>query len=167
MLCTSREEHEALFGDAGDFNDDTEDDFEADAMAAGLDKGVIQCRLSEALTLLPVLFPSAVPGLFVGCFAANLLTGCALWDVAVGSLTTLVAAILTRKFRKNIFLATLPPIVLNALTVPPVISFVYGAEESIPFIALTVFLGELISAGVLGNITLKEVRKRIKLDTLS
>lgn len=37
MLCTSREEHEALFGDAGDFNDDTEDDFEADAMAAGLD----------------------------------------------------------------------------------------------------------------------------------
>lgn len=37
MLCTSREEHEALFEDAGDFNDDTEDDFEADAMAAGLD----------------------------------------------------------------------------------------------------------------------------------
>lgn len=38
MLCTSREEHEALFGDAGDFDDDTEDDdFETDAMAAGLD----------------------------------------------------------------------------------------------------------------------------------
>lgn len=33
ILCTSREEHEALFGDVGDF----EDDFEIDAMAAGLD----------------------------------------------------------------------------------------------------------------------------------
>ena len=37
MLCTSKEEHEALFGDAGDFDDDMEDDFEIDAMAAGLD----------------------------------------------------------------------------------------------------------------------------------
>ena len=37
MLCTSREEHEALFGDAGDFEDDAKDDFEIDAMTAGLD----------------------------------------------------------------------------------------------------------------------------------
>ena len=37
MFCTSREEHEALFGDAGDFEDDAKDDFEIDAMAAGLD----------------------------------------------------------------------------------------------------------------------------------
>ena len=37
MLCTSREEHEALFGNAGDFHDDTKEDFEIDAMAAGLD----------------------------------------------------------------------------------------------------------------------------------
>ena len=37
MLCTSREEHEALFGDTGDFEDDAKDDFEIDAMAAGLD----------------------------------------------------------------------------------------------------------------------------------
>ena len=37
MLCTSREEHETLFGDAGDFEDDAKDDFEIDAMVAGLD----------------------------------------------------------------------------------------------------------------------------------
>ena len=37
MLCTSQEEHEALFGDAGDFEDDAKEDFEIDAMAAGLD----------------------------------------------------------------------------------------------------------------------------------
>ena len=42
MLCTSREEHEALFGDAGDFGDDTKEDFEMDAMAAGLDIGELE-----------------------------------------------------------------------------------------------------------------------------
>ena len=42
MLCTSRKEHEALFGDAGDFDDDTEDDFETDAMAAGLDASELE-----------------------------------------------------------------------------------------------------------------------------
>ena len=35
MICSSREEHEALFGDAGDFEDDANDDFETDAMLAG------------------------------------------------------------------------------------------------------------------------------------
>ena len=42
MLCTSREEHEALFGDAGDFEDDPKDDLEIDAMAAGLDIGELE-----------------------------------------------------------------------------------------------------------------------------
>lgn len=30
MLCTSREEHEALFGDAGDFEGDAKDDYDFD-----------------------------------------------------------------------------------------------------------------------------------------
>ena len=47
MLCTSREEHEALFGDAGDFEDDTKDDLEIDAMAAGLDIWVKEADLYE------------------------------------------------------------------------------------------------------------------------
>lgn len=42
MRCTNREEHEALFGDAGDFDDNTEDDFETDAMAAGLDASELE-----------------------------------------------------------------------------------------------------------------------------
>lgn len=42
MLCTSREEHEVLFGDAGDFDDDTEDDFETYAMAAELDASELE-----------------------------------------------------------------------------------------------------------------------------
>ena len=42
MLCTSKEEHKALFGNDGDFDNDTEDDFEIDAMAAGLDVGELE-----------------------------------------------------------------------------------------------------------------------------
>ena len=47
----------------------------------GLASGVIQVRLSEILTVMPVFTPAAIPGLFIGCFVANILTGCALWDV--------------------------------------------------------------------------------------
>lgn len=42
MLCTSKEEHKALFGNDGDFDNGTEDDFEIDAMAAGLDVGELE-----------------------------------------------------------------------------------------------------------------------------
>lgn len=47
MLCTSKEEHEALFGDAGDFEDDANDDFETDAMLAGLDADELEFMDSD------------------------------------------------------------------------------------------------------------------------
>ncbi len=122
------------------------------ASAMGLASGQIQLRLSEALTILPCFFPAAVPGLFVGCLLANLLTGCVLWDVAVGSLATLLGALGTRLLRKNRWLAVLPPIVSNILLVPPVLAWAYGVEESIPFLMLTVGLGEVLSCGVLGEL---------------
>lgn len=62
----------------------------------GLASGAIQVRLSEALTILPVFSVAAVPGLTVGCVLANLLTGCAAWDVVFGSLATLIGAVGTR-----------------------------------------------------------------------
>lgn len=122
------------------------------ASAMGLASGQIQLRLSEALTILPCFFPAAVPGLFVGCLLANLLTGCVLWDVAVGSLATLLGALGTRLLRKSRWLAVLPPIVSNILLVPPVLVWAYGVEESIPLLMLTVGLGEVLSCGVLGEL---------------
>ena len=47
MLCTSKEEHEALFGDAGDFEEDANDDFETDAMLAGLDADELEFMDSD------------------------------------------------------------------------------------------------------------------------
>lgn len=63
------------------------------ANALGLSSGVIQLRFSEALTILPVFTPAAVPGLFAGCLLANILTGCLPLDVIFGSLATLLGAL--------------------------------------------------------------------------
>ena len=63
------------------------------ANALGLASGAIQVRFSEALTILPVFTPAAIPGLTVGCVLANLITGCAPWDVVFGSLATLIGAL--------------------------------------------------------------------------
>ena len=41
----------------------------------GLASGVIQVRFSEALTVLPAFTFASVPGLCIGCFVANLITG--------------------------------------------------------------------------------------------
>lgn len=131
--------------------------------AMGLASGQIQLRLSEALTVLPCFFPAAVPGLFVGCLLANLLTGCVLWDVAVGSLATLLGALGTRLLRKNRWLAVLPPIVSNILLVPPVLVWAYGVEESIPLLMLTVGLGEVLSCGVLGELMYSALDKHREL----
>ena len=81
--------------------------------------GEVQVRLSEALTILPVFTPAAVPGLFVGCLLSNILGGCIVPDIIFGSLATLTGAVFTYLLRnQSRFLAPLPPILANALIVP-------------------------------------------------
>ena len=74
----------------------------------GLTYGPIQCRFSEALTVLPFFLPEAVPGLFVGCLVTNLMSTVGPLDIIFGSMATLLAALWTAKM-PNKFLATLPP----------------------------------------------------------
>ncbi len=129
----------------------------------GLASGVVQVRISEALTVLPFFTPVAIPGLFVGCIISNLLAGSAVWDVVFGSIATLIGAAGTYLLRKKPkWLAPLPPIAANTLIVPFILAFAYGAEESIPFLMLTVGAGEIISCGVLGLILLKALEKHAK-----
>lgn len=122
----------------------------------GLSSGVIQLRFSEALCILPVFFPAAVPGLFVGCLISNIISTGVLWDIIFGSLATLIGALgalLLRKLPDSlIWLSTVPTIAANTLIIPFVLIYAYGATEALPFIMLTVFIGELISAGVGGTI---------------
>lgn len=130
------------------------------ANLAGLASGVIQVRLSEALTILPVLTAAAVPGLAVGCVLANLLTGCAIWDVVFGSLATLIGAVGTRLLRKKSpVLAVLPPILSNIIIVPLVLQRVYGVEDAYWYLAMTVGAGEIISCGILGLLLYSSLKK--------
>ncbi|MBQ4159511.1 MAG: QueT transporter family protein [Clostridia bacterium] len=117
----------------------------------GLASGAIQIRFSEALTVLPLFTAAAIPGLTLGCLLANLLTGCALWDVIFGTLATLLGALGTRYLsKKSKWLAPIFPILANTLIVPFVLTYVYGLTDAMWYLFLTVAVGEVLSCGVLG-----------------
>ena len=123
--------------------------------------GEVQVRVAEALTILPVFTPAAVPGLFVGCLLGNTLAGAALPDIIFGSLATLIGAVGTRLLRDaHPFLAPLPPIWANTIVVPWVLKYAYGVDLPIPFMMLTVGVGEVVSCGVLGLVLYTALKKR-------
>ena len=116
---------------------------------AAISYGPFQFRVSEALTILPVLFPQAIPGLTLGCLLANVLGGASVWDVVFGTLATLLAAILTRKCKKNIWLAAAAPVVCNAVIVGLVLHFTLADALLWPTIG-SVGLGEAVVVYALG-----------------
>ncbi len=125
--------------------------------------GEVQVRISEALTILPLFTPAAIPGLFVGCLIGNIMGGAILPDIIFGSLATLIGAIFTYLLReKSPYIAPLPPIISNTIIVPLVLRFAYGTNLQIPFMMLTVGIGEVISCGFLGMIVYFALRKYSK-----
>ena len=122
--------------------------------------GEVQARISEALTILPYFTPAAIPGLFVGCIIANTLGGAIPVDILCGSLATLLGAVFTYLLRRQTkWLAPVPPIAANALIVPFVLRFGYGVPLPIPFMMLTVGIGEVLSCGVVGMVLLIALEK--------
>ena len=128
-------------------------------LLAPISYGAMQVRVSEGLTLLPMLFPEAAPALFVGCLLANLLGGSALPDIVLGSLTTLVAALLTRRLRGDRILAALPPVVLNGLIVGALVHLLYTPEIPMALCMLYVAVGEAIACYVVGFLVLAAVKR--------
>ncbi len=120
--------------------------------AFGLASGAIQVRISEALCILPIFTPAAIPGLFVGCLISNIVTGCAVWDIVFGSLATLIGALGTYFLRKTKFLYTLPPVVSNMIIVPMILKFAYQLEDAVWFLVVTVGAGEIISVCIIGSL---------------
>lgn len=121
---------------------------------APLSFGEIQIRFAEGLTILPYFTPAAIPGLFIGCFIGNFLGGAIPLDILCGSLATLVGALFSYLLRRYKFLVPLPPIIANIVTVPFVLCYGYGINLPIPFMMLTVGIGEVVSCGVIGLILL-------------
>ncbi len=136
------------------------------ASAMGLANFAVQVRFSEALTILPMFTPAAIPGLFTGCLLANILTGCAMWDVIFGSLATLIGALGTYFLRNYKILAALPPIISNTIIVPFVLLYIYNLDGTYWLFALTVCIGEIISCGILGSLLRKSLEKRNLFDRI-
>ena len=119
---------------------------------APISSGLIQCRVSEAMSILPYFTFSAVPGLFIGCLLANLLTGAPIYDVLFGSLATLLAAYITYLLRKRApkYLAPLPSVVVNALVVGALLVYVYDVGVNYWLAAGYVAIGQAIACFVIG-----------------
>ena len=109
--------------------------------------GLIQFRIAEALTVLSFYTPAAIPGLFIGCLIANIIGPFGILDMILGSLATLIAAYMTYKIR-NRYLAPLPPVIINALIVGPLVAYYVGVPYYMGM--LYVGLGQLAVCYALG-----------------
>lgn len=127
--------------------------------------GVYQIRVAEALTVLPFLTGSAIPGLFVGCLLSNIFGGMGWVDIVFGSLITLLAALATYAIRckiKNsklgLYLAPLPPVLFNAFGVSVYLAPLLGYNYW--FTVQMVGFGQLISCYIIGLPLLILLKKR-------
>ena len=114
--------------------------------------GPLQIRPAEALCILALLYPEAIPALYVGCMLSNLASPFLIYDVFIGSLATLSAALVTYmvgRFVKNtpvkLFLGGLPPVLFNAAVIPLIIVFLCGGGEgfSSSWIAYLTYAGSI------------------------
>lgn len=128
-------------------------------------QGIFQFRIGEAMMILPFFTPAAIPGLFVGYFIGYFLLG-SLWDALFGSLGALVAALLTwligrflGRYRISRFLASLPPIIMTAIVMPPILMYVYGSREVYWLILAMVIGGESLTCFGLGQLFFSLVRR--------
>jgi uncharacterized membrane protein len=115
--------------------------------------GPVQIRFSEALTVLPAFTPAAIPGLFIGCLISNIVgvsmgLGAGVLDIVFGSLATLLSAYLSYLLRGKKWLVPLPPVVINAVVIGAILSFVL--ELPLAGTILSVGAGQVGACYVLG-----------------
>lgn len=123
-----------------------------------LSYGAVQCRLSEALTLLPMVLPQAVPGLAIGCLVSNLLSPVGLWDALFGTLATLLAGLFTHKLRQQPLLAAACPVVCNGLIVGGMLSVVY--QLPVLFAVAEVAAGEALAVAI-GYVLMRALKGKV------
>ena len=126
----------------------------------GLADKAVQVRFSEALTILPVVTPAAIPGVTLGCLISNIVIGCTPIDIVFGTLATFIGAIGTYFLKKNKYLAVIPPILANTIIIPFVLKFIYSFEGALWYFVVTVGIGEILSCGVLGVLLYNILEKK-------
>ena len=114
--------------------------------------GPLQLRPAEALCILPAFFPEAVPALYIGCMLSNMASPYFFYDVFIGSLATLLAAVLSylvgrylKKEPLRMLLCGIFPIVCNAVIIPLIIVFLCGGDAGYASasVAYFAFMGSL------------------------
>lgn len=112
-------------------------------------QGVPQIRPAEALCILPLFFPEAVPALYIGCMLGNAASPFWVYDVFIGSLATLVASLATYFVGKiiretagkgghalRVILGGLFPVLVNAFVIPVIIVILCGDTSAGDTVAL-------------------------------
>ena len=128
-------------------------------LLAPISYGQLQIRLSEAMTLLPILLPEAVPALAVGCQLSNILGGCTILDIVFGTLATLLAALCTRRLRGKFWLAAAMPVLFNGVIVGAVVHYGYSPAVPLALCMLTVAIGEAIACMIVGPLLMRALRR--------
>lgn len=114
--------------------------------------GPFQIRPAEALCILALIYPEAIPALYIGCMLSNLQSAYLVYDVFIGSLATLLAATgtyLIGRFIRNtplkIILGGFFPVVLNAFIIPLIIVFLCdgGLEGKSLIFSYFTFVGSI------------------------
>lgn len=118
------------------------------AVFAPMSFGAVQVRIAEILTLLPIMTPLAIPGVTIGCFISNIIFGASVLDIILGTLATLIAAVLTYVFRSNKYIAAFPPVIVNAFIVAYILMVSAGAPYWLT--VFTVGVGQAIACYAIG-----------------
>lgn len=144
------------------------------AAAMNLAYGEVQFRFSEALTILPIFCPAAVPGLAVGCLLSNILSTVNPLDMVIGTLATLLAALCTRALRGVTIkgyplLSMLMPVLFNGVLVGAEIAWFAGENtfwQAFVPASLSVAAGEAAVVLGLGTLLFFVIKKNSKLQSI-
>ncbi len=136
---------------------------------APISYGPVQCRISEIMTLFPLLYVEAVPGLIIGCLISNIYSG---WwaDMVFGTLATAIAAagtfLLGRKIKSKAspFIGGIFPVIINAVILP-LMWLLFSSDKAYWFNFATVLAGQLVAVYILG-IPVYFALKKAKIDQL-
>ena len=136
--------------------------------------GPLQFRVSEALTVLPIFCPAAIPGLTLGCMLANILSTVDPIDMVLGPVATLLACLVTYALR-NLCIKGYPlfsflsPVVFNGLIVGAEIAWFTTDDvfwHAYLINGLSVAFGEIVVIFILGTVLFFAIRKNEKLKAL-
>lgn len=115
----------------------------------------IQFRISEALVLLCFYKKEYCYAMTAGCLIANIFSSLPL-DIVVGTFATIISVICISRC-KNIYIASIFPVVFNAVIVGFELKYAYGLPL---FLSMAqVAIGEFVCVSVIGIILFKIIER--------